>query len=312
MRLATLSLDGRPTAAVEENGSFYHVVGSRGAQPPSILELLESGSSRSAAADPAAPVQGEFTVLAPFPRPPRNIICLGKNYASHAKEFGRSLDGDQNAPEHPIVFTKATTTVTGPTDTVVVDPSVTEEVDYEVELGVVIGRTGRFISSAKATNHVAGYLVINDITARDLQRHHNQFFLGKSLDGFCPMGPVFVTADELDGRNLELGLSVDGEVRQHGNTRDLVFDVPSIIEIVSSVLTLQPGDIIATGTPEGVGLGFDPPRYLGDGSVVEAWVEGIGRLRNRIEFRNLRQEADQPALQPSDTRPQGITRMRGS
>lgn len=307
MRYATVVADDHQTVAAEVDGRLYRLKQPSGVTLTSVTDLLTSGAIDSAVPDTDAPFDEEVRLLAPFPVPHRNIICLGKNYASHAVELG-GLDGDPNVPDHPIVFTKAPTTVTGPNDAIAVDPSVTQELDYEVELGVVIGRGGRFISAEEALDHVAGYVVINDLTARDLQRRHSQFFLGKSVDGSCPMGPVFVTADELGKQNLDLGLSVDGEERQRGNTRDLIFDIPTIIETISAVMTLQLGDIIATGTPGGVGLGFDPPRYLTDGSLVEAWVDGIGMLRNRISFQDLdtqgraaAQTSVQPHHRPGDT-----------
>lgn len=288
MRLATLT-NGRETiVGIEKDGQFYRwndVVTDRPAD--SLLELVRSGGLQDAAPtfDGAAPLGHEYTLLAPFPNPWRNIICIGKNYAAHAQEFAAAMAEKTSIPEHPIVFTKATTTVSAPDATIAVDTSVTSKVDYEVELAVVIGKRGRNISRDEAYDYVAGYTVINDLTARDLQQRHAQWFLGKSLDGFCPMGPVFVTADEMgDPTTLTLSLSVDGERRQHATVKDMIFDIPELIATISSVMTLEPGDIIATGTPEGVAVGFDPPRFLQHGSVVEASIDRIGTLRNRIEF----------------------------
>lgn len=288
LRLATMT-DGRETVvALEHDGSFYRwsdVVPDRPAE--SVLGLIRSGALTGARLrfNGAAPLGSRFRLLAPIPRPLRNIMCLGKNYAAHAVEFAGAMGEKTAIPQHPVVFTKATTTVTAPDSTVVIDPDVTSAVDYEVELALVIGRRGRYIPPEHAYDYIAGYTIINDITARDLQQRHAQWFLGKSLDGFCPMGPVFVTADEVgDPTTLTLSLTVDGELRQRASVKDMIFDIPSILATLSRILTLEPGDIIATGTPEGVGVGFDPPRFLQHGSTVEATIERIGTLRNRIEF----------------------------
>lgn len=288
MRLATLS-DGRETfVAVENEGRFYRwndVVSDRPVR--SLLQLIREGGLQGAQPkfDGASALGADYTLLAPFPRPERNIICLGKNYAAHAEEFAAAMKETTSIPEHPIVFTKATSTVTHPEATVKVDASVTRSVDYEVELAIVVGKRARRIAKADAYDYVAGYTIINDLTARDLQQRHGQWFLGKSLDGFCPMGPVFVTADEIgDPSTLTLTMTVDGERRQQASVRDMIFDIPEILATLSTVFTLEPGDIIATGTPEGVAVGFDPPRFLRHGSIVEASIDRIGTLRNRIEF----------------------------
>jgi 2-keto-4-pentenoate hydratase/2-oxohepta-3-ene-1,7-dioic acid hydratase in catechol pathway len=187
-------------------------------------------------------------------------------------------------PTVPVIFSKAPTTVSGPFDDVAVDRSVTQQVDWEVELGVVMGIAGRNISRADALAHVFGYTVINDVSARDLQQQHLQWFKGKSLDGFCPMGPLVVTADEFgDPQTKRLQLRVNGATKQDASTADMIFAVDVIIEWLSKGLTLEAGDIVATGTPEGVGMGRTPQEFLLDGDVVEAEVEGIGTLRNRIK-----------------------------
>ena len=214
-------------------------------------------------------------------------MCVGKNYHAHAHEFTRSgFDAGSKAeeaiPEHPIIFTKPSSSITGPGDDIPLWPGVDAAVDYEAELAVVIGRGGRMIPRAQALSHVFGYTIINDVTARDLQRRHKQWFLGKGIDGFGPMGPWIVTADEIDGGNLRIRCRVNGETRQDSSTADLIFDVPTLIEAISMSVTLAPGDVIATGTPEGVGIGFDPPRFLRDGDVVEVEIEGIGTLRNVV------------------------------
>jgi len=229
----------------------------------------------------------DSVTLRPPLRPVRNVFCVGKNYQDHVREFGRSgYDSptrSEELPGKPVVFTKATTSVTGPYDDVDPHRGVTSELDYEGELGVIIGRGGRGIARGDAYAHVWGYTVINDVTARDLQRDHKQWFLGKSLDTHCPMGPYAVSADEAgDIQTLEVETLVNGERRQFAPVKDLIFDIPALIETISAGITLLPGDIIATGTPAGVGIGFDPPRFLASGDVVEVSITRLGTLRNRI------------------------------
>ena len=220
---------------------------------------------------------------APIPRPAKNVFCLGLNYAAHAKESSQARGREMRIPEVPVIFTKAPTTVSGPLDDVEVDRQATQQVDWEVELGVVIGTSGRNIAKADALSHVFGYTVINDLSARDLQQAHMQWFKGKSLDGFCPMGPVVVTADEFgDPQTKRLQLRVNGVTKQDGNSANMIFPVDVIIEWLSKGLTLEPGDVIATGTPEGVGMGRTPKEFLQNGDLVETEIEGIGVLRNRI------------------------------
>ncbi|MBO8173465.1 MAG: fumarylacetoacetate hydrolase family protein [Bacillaceae bacterium] len=221
----------------------------------------------------------EVKLLAPIPRPRKNIFCLGKNYAEHAIEMG----GAESIPKHPMVFSKAPTSVIAHEDEVLYDPEVTQEVDYEGELALVIGKKGRKISRDNAFDYIFGYTIINDVTARDLQQRHKQFLLGKSLDTFCPMGPWLVHKSELiDTSDLKIETKVNGEVRQSSSTRHFIFDIPEIIATISAGITLEPGDIISTGTPAGVGKGFNPPKLLKDGDVVEITVEGVGTLRNRV------------------------------
>jgi 2-keto-4-pentenoate hydratase/2-oxohepta-3-ene-1,7-dioic acid hydratase in catechol pathway len=220
-------------------------------------------------------------------RPVRNVFAVGKNYRDHVREFGRSgydtPSRSEELPDKPIIFSKATTSVTGPYDDVDPHHGVTRELDYEGELGVIIGRGGRGITAADAWQHVWGYTAINDVTARDLQRDHKQWLLGKSLDTHCPMGPYAVTADEIgDVDSLEVETLVNGEQRQHAPVKDLIFDIPTLIATISAGITLLPGDIIASGTPAGVGIGFDPPKFLVSGDVVEVSITGLGTLRNRI------------------------------
>jgi len=224
----------------------------------------------------------EVTIMAPIPRPRKNIVCLGLNYSEHVQE-GRRARGEPPAPlpTDPVFFTKAPTCVIGPNDDIVY-PRATTRLDYEIELAFVIGRKGKYIPRDKAYEHIVGYTVFNDVTARDLQRKHSQWFRGKSLDTFAPMGPHLVTSDEIaDPMDLELELKVNGETRQKANTGDMIFNIPVIVEVLSSGMTMEQGDIVATGTPSGVGSAR-PDGLLKPGDLVEAWIEEIGKLRNRV------------------------------
>ncbi|MEF2548129.1 fumarylacetoacetate hydrolase family protein [Aurantimonas sp. E1-2-R+4] len=229
-----------------------------------------------------------LTIEAPIPAPRRNIFCVGKNYHAHAKEFAQSgfeagAVAGAEVDEFPAVFTKPASCVVGTGDVVQLHGDVTQSVDYEIELALVIGKGGRNIPKAKAYEHIWGYMIVNDVTARDRQKQHKQWFLGKALDTFCPMGPWIATADEVDPENLDLETRVNGEVRQKANTSDLIFDIPSLVETISAGLTLVPGDIIATGTPVGVGIGFKPPRFLKPGDVVRMNITGLGTLENSFQ-----------------------------
>lgn len=218
-------------------------------------------------------------LLAPIPRPLKNIFCIGKNYADHAIEMG----GKESIPEHPMVFTKAPTTVIGPEALVDAHASVTNELDYEGELAIVIGKTGKRIPTSEAMDYIFGYTIINDVTARDLQRRHKQFLLGKSLDTHCPMGPAIVHHSLVeDVQALRVETRVNGELRQNGTLDQLIFDIPTLISTLSAGMTLEPGDIIATGTPAGVGNGFNPPKFLKSGDVVEITISSLGTLKNKI------------------------------
>jgi len=226
-------------------------------------------------------------LLAPIPRPAKNIFCVGKNYYEHAQEFTQSgfdstsKRGD-NVPDDPIIFTKAPTTVTGSGEDVPSHTALSAQLDYEAELAVVIGTGGRNISKSEAYGHVFGYTIINDVTARDLQLKHRQWFIGKSLDGTCPMGPWIATTDEIEPENLGIRCWINGELRQEANSHDLIFDIPTLIETISAGICLEPGDIISTGTPAGVGIGFDPPRFLSSGDTMKIQIDGLGTLENTI------------------------------
>jgi 2-keto-4-pentenoate hydratase/2-oxohepta-3-ene-1,7-dioic acid hydratase in catechol pathway len=225
------------------------------------------------------------SLRAPLPRPLRSLFCAGRNYRAHAAELATTVFRDSLPKEDlwPIVFAKLGECVIGPHDTVRLPGAVSTQIDYESELAVVIGRGGRDIPRSRAMDHVFGYTIVNDVTARDLQVRHMQWDLGKSLDTFCPMGPCIVSADELDGRSTRVRGWVNGELRQDAHTRDLIFDIPTLIETCSRGLTLYPGDVIATGSPAGVGMGFNPPRWLHPGDVVRIEIDGIGAIENRFQ-----------------------------
>lgn len=231
--------------------------------PPTCLRLLS-----------------ELKLKAPIERPRKNIYCVGLNYAAHNKEF----QGPQKPlPEHPILFTKPPMTVVGSGDTINAYPGLTSELDYEAELGVVIGKRGRDIKASDVPSHIFGYTCVNDITARDLQRRHAQWFIGKSMDGFCPIGPAILVRDECAWPpTLRIESRVNGETRQSSTTDQLIFDITHLIVTLSAGHTLEPGDILATGTPAGVGMSFDPPRFMRSGDVVEVEIEKIGILSNSI------------------------------
>jgi len=227
------------------------------------------------------------SLRAPVPRPRRNIFCVGKNYHEHALEFANSGFDSSAAkgavPEAPIVFSKVPECVVPQGAAIRIDAGVSASIDYEAELAVIIGKEGRNISAGDALSHVWGYTIVNDVTARDLQGRHSQWLIGKSQDTFCPMGPWAVTADEIDLSDTAVRCWVNGALRQDSNTKLLIFDVPTIIAAISNGVTLMPGDVIATGTPAGVGIGFDPPRYLVPGDSVRIEIPGIGVLENPVE-----------------------------
>lgn len=231
---------------------------------------------------------GDHAVLAPIGKPRRNVFCVGKNYHEHAKEFANSgfdtsAAKGEMAPDFPVIFTKPASCVVASGAPVHAFTELTEQLDYEAELAVIIGKPGRSISKEDALNHVWGYTIVNDVTARDLQQKHRQWFIGKSMDSFCPMGPWAVSADEVgDPADLNVKCWINGELRQDANTSDLIFDIPTIIATLSAGITLQPGDVIATGTPAGVGIGFKPPRFLKVGDTMTISIDRLGTLTNTV------------------------------
>ena len=290
MRLAAFIYQGQPQVGCVTD-DLLHVqmldlpLHERQAGALSVVERLSRGEGIGAtgATVPLADVK----LTAPMPRPRRNIFCVGKNYYAHAKEFAQSgFDSSAKAggdiPSVPIVFSKVPECVVGPTDAIVIPQSVSTAIDYEAELAVVIGKAGKGIRKEDAMSHVWGYTVVNDVTSRDWQNRHLQWHMGKSFDTFCPMGPWLVSADQCDGTRTHVRCWVNGEERQNASTTDLIFDIPTLIETLSAGITLYPGDIIATGTPVGVGIGFNPPKYLQPGDVVKVEIDGIGAIENPV------------------------------
>lgn len=292
MRLATISVDGTDVCAAYLADGRLLNLSQVAASMQALIEggpaALEAARKMLAEAEEGAHddavVGGDAPLQAPIPNPRKNVFCVGRNYAEHIAEGERAQNLKIGVTEHPVFFTKPPTSVVAPGGDVLMFPEVSTSVDYEVELTVVIGTAGRNISKADAMKHVFGYTILNDITARDIQRRHGgQYFKGKGLDGSCPIGPAIVTADEIANPHaLSIGLSVNGETRQDGNTRDMIFDIPTLIASLSEGLTLEPGDMIATGTPSGVGYAMDPPRFLKDGDRVVCDISGIGTLSNTV------------------------------
>jgi 2-keto-4-pentenoate hydratase/2-oxohepta-3-ene-1,7-dioic acid hydratase in catechol pathway len=288
MKLITGTTNGQ-TVAGWVDGDMAVICATGPAASGAVLALIVGGEPARAdwaAKDGPRVALSEIRLMAPIPDPRRDIFCVGKNYYAHAAEFHKSgfdSSAKEQVPSAPVIFTKATTSVVGPGDTVraTIDP--TASVDYEGELAVVIGKRAFGVSKAEAMDHVFGYVIVNDVTSRELQKRHNQWVIGKGCDTFCPMGPWIATADEVgDPTALELTTEINGELRQQAKVSELIFDIPTLIEALSQTITLLPGDIIATGTPVGVGIGFTPPVYLRPGDTMRVAITGLGVLENPI------------------------------
>lgn len=288
MRLVTFrDAQGTRIGALDEAGKVLDLLAVDASLPRDMLALIAGSALPAArAAVETAPVAEGATILAPIPRPAKNIFCVGKNYHEHAKEFASSgfdATAKEVVPEAPVVFSKPPTSVIGPHDPIPSFLDSSNSTDYEGEIAVVIGRGGRGIGEAEAYAHIFGYTIVNDVTARTLQHRHRQWILGKGIDGFCPMGPAIVTADAAGvPPKLSISTWVNGELRQRASIDDLIFGIPALIATISAAITLEPGDIIATGTPAGVGIGFTPPRFLKPGDKVRIEVPGIGVLENPV------------------------------
>ena len=295
MYFVTFEFKGNTNIGVltKDKGAVIPLQAANAKLPNTMNEFLDQGEAalelvRAIIANPASPQipLSQVRLLAPIPRPRKNIFCVGKNYYEHAMEFGTQFENKDSAsvvPEYPVLFTKLPTTVIGPDDVIDSHSNLTSQLDYEVELTVVIGRKGTAIPQEKAMDYVFGYTIINDVTARELQKKHSQWLIGKGLDTFCPMGPYLVHKSVIsDIENLSITTKVNGELRQKANTGDLIFKIPEIIATLSAGITLEPGDIIATGTPAGVGLGFKPPKFLKAGDSLELEIAEIGILKNTV------------------------------
>lgn len=266
--------------------------GARGSVPhvATMLDIIRGGEPTMAllreivAAPKTDPILLNKALLkAPIPRPNKNIFCVGWNYLDHFQEGGNMLKDDRELPQYPVFFSKTPTSVNGPYDVIPFDSTLSTQLDWEVELGVIIGTDGKNIAEANAMQHIFGYTIVNDVTWRDVQRRHGgQWMKGKSLDGTCPMGPCIVTVDEIDPTNLNIECSVSGVVKQQSNTKHLYFNIPRLIHDLSEGMTLEAGDIISTGTPEGVGFARTPPEWMKPGDLMETTIEGIGTMRNPI------------------------------
>lgn len=285
MKLITFEHEGRVKAGCL-NGDEVQICDDGPDASHWVLGRIRAGDT-SRCIGTARVLLADIKLLAPVPEPRRDILCVGKNYHAHAAEFfGSGFDSSakEQVPSNPVIFTKSMTSVIGPGAAVKASLDPTGSVDYEGELGVVIGKKAQRVSKADAYDHVFGYVIVNDVTSRELQKKHNQWVIGKGVDTFCPMGPWIATADEIaDVDAMELVTTVNGEERQRAVVKDLVFDIPTLIETLTATGTLLPGDIIATGTPAGVGIGFTPPKYLKAGDSMCVTVTGLGKLENPVE-----------------------------
>jgi 2-keto-4-pentenoate hydratase/2-oxohepta-3-ene-1,7-dioic acid hydratase in catechol pathway len=304
MRLVTFSSDGKLTPGIRVGDKVIDIPAAidkdsredRQFRPQSILDIIEAGPlgletcrelvrlSANGGIDDAIHDLAAVTLVSPIPRPRKNVFCVGSNYRKHVAEASRAQAKENKIPDHPVFFTKPPTAVVGPDEFVRLDPSISNKLDYEVELGVVFGKPGRDIAAADAEDHIFGFTIINDISARDIQRRHGgQFLKGKGLDTSCPLGPEIVTLDELPNYgDLRIQLSVNGQSRQDGTTADMLFSIGILIQSLSEGMTLEPGDLLATGTPEGVGYAMEPPQFLTDKDEVTCTIEGIGSLTNYV------------------------------
>ena len=287
MKLVTFGTAAGPAAGYLKDGRAIACETGEAALS-AVARLLAEGRDPAewAAAGGTAFDLADIDLLAPIPEPRRDVFCVGKNYRAHAAEFhssGFDSTAKETVPSAPVIFTKATTSVIGPGAPIRADLDPTASVDYEGELALVIGRRAFRVSKADAYGVVFGYTILNDVTSRELQKRHNQWVIGKGLDSFCPMGPALVTADEVgDVTALRLETRINDEVRQSAPVSDLIFDIPTLIETLSAGMTLLPGDIIATGTPAGVGIGFTPPKYLAPGDTVSIAIDRLGVLENPV------------------------------
>jgi 2-keto-4-pentenoate hydratase/2-oxohepta-3-ene-1,7-dioic acid hydratase in catechol pathway len=288
MRLITFASDARPTAIGILDGDEVVPLHADPGLPANMADFVALGTEgleRAGAVGAPRIALDDVRLLAPI-RPRNNVMCVGKNYVDHAREFNSSgfdASAKLEVPVAPVIFTKALSSLVGPGDEVRVSDDTTATSDYEGELGVVIGPGGHQIAEADAFDHVYGYTIVNDVTIRDLQKRHVQFFIGKSAATYCPMGPMLVTADEIaDVGALRVQTRINGELRQYAPVKDLIFDIPRLIAAISAAVRLEAGDVIATGTPAGVGIGFTPPRFLAPGDRMEVTIDGIGTLSNPV------------------------------
>ena len=288
MKLATISDNGKIKAGMIVGEEFVCCDEGKNANT-AVLAMISAGNiSEWQAMLEKAPRKklSEIKILAPIPYLLRDMICVGKNYYAHAKEFfdsGFDATQKETIPSEPIIFTKAMTSLIGPDDAIDTSIDPTGSVDYEGELGVVISKTARRVAKDDWQDYVFGYVIINDVTSRELQKKHNQWTIGKGLDTFGPMGPFIVTKDEIDDlQSMQIQTLVNNEIRQQAEVRDLIFDIPTLIETLTLTGTLLAGDIIATGTPVGVGIGFSPPKFLQSGDKVTINVTGLGTLTNPV------------------------------
>jgi len=288
--IGILSADSKAVIPLQAAERFYY---KSATLPGTMQELIEQGDAamdmvrkiiaKLDGACPKVPLS-DVQLLAPIPRPRKNIFCVGKNYVEHALEFEKTTDVNLAVPKVPVIFTKPPTCVVGPGAIVKNHKHATSQLDYEVELAVVIGKTAFRVAKENAYDYVFGYTIMNDVSARDLQKLHAQWVMGKAADTFAPLGPCITHKSGIpDPHNLYIKTSINGELRQNANTKQMVFDIPTLIATLSSVITLEPGDIIATGTPSGVGVGFNPPQFMNFGDEMRLEIEKIGVLVNTIE-----------------------------